>query len=117
MNIGADLDTRDRNMARPSSALDARPRKKKKKRKRQDSSEGNPYASLNVSKPKVPASEMDTSTIGGDHETDSIVYRVDSIQKFVDDDLDMVNPVNDITVQEIQKEPEDGISRDYVAQS
>ena len=104
-------------MARPSSALDARPRKKKKKRKRQESSEGNPYASLNVSKTKVPTSEMDTSTIGGDHETDSIVYRVDSIQKFVDDDLDMVNPVNDLTVQEISKEKEDRLANDYVAQS
>ena len=92
---------------RSNSSLDIRPRKKKKKKKRHGNFDHNPYASLNARPTKLLASEVDASTIGGDHETDSLIYRVDSVQKFVNDDINAAAGVNGVV--------DDLDSKDYVA--
>ena len=94
INIRADMEHPNDLSRRPGSSMEHRPRKKKKKKNRgksmnQLTKKDDPYASYNSnnyqSQQKI---DNDASTIGGNEELDSQVYKTDVVQDFIDEPLD-----------------------------
>jgi len=96
IDIRADMEHPNDVSRRPSSSMEHRPRKKKKKKNRgnksmnQLSKKDDSYAFYNLNSNQSQqniAIYNDASTIGGNEEVDSQVYKTDVVQDFIDEPL------------------------------